>query len=269
MVATYAVLLAAAGATLGPLALSFMTSFKTPRQFATQSALTAPDPWTGENYRALLGGQTVGFGHALLVTTGVVVVVLIGQLTTSVMAAFAFARLDFPGRDLLFWAYVATLMVPPVVTVVPLYLMVSQVGLRNTFWGLVLPYIFGSPYAIFLLRQYFRGIPQELVDAARVDGAGPGTVLLRIILPLSRPIMATLGVITVVTHWNNFLWPLIITNGSAWQVVTTATANLQGRYNGNWTLVMAATTLAMAPLMAVFVVFNKQIVSSIQITGFR
>jgi multiple sugar transport system permease protein len=185
------------------------------------------------------------------------------------MAAYAFARLEFRGRDLLFWVYLGTLMVPPVVTVVPLYLMMVQLGLRNTFAGLVLPYLLGSPYAVFLLREFFRGIPSELTDAARIDGAGIWRTLWHIVIPLSRPVIATLAIITVVTHANNFLWPLIITSGDELRVLTTATASLQGRFNANWTLVTAATTVALLPLMAVFLAFSRRIVDSIQITGFR
>jgi multiple sugar transport system permease protein len=264
----YLILILGAAVTLAPFVLSVMTSLKSPQQLATRSALSLPQPPTGQSYARLLAPGT-GFGHSLAVTALVVIVVLAGQLTFSVLAAFAFARLRFPGREALFWVYLATLMIPPSVTLVPLYLMMTQAGLRNTFWGIVLPYLFGSPYAVFLLRGYFRGIPQELVDAARIDGAGPVRVLLQLVLPLSRPIIATLAIITVVSHWNNFLWPLIITSGNTWQVVTVATASLQSQYNGNWTLVMAATTIAIAPLLVVFLVFQKQIVRSIAVTGFR
>lgn len=268
-VATYAVLIAGAALTLGPFLLSVLTSLKTPRQLATESPLSLPDPVTGENYAALFSNDLIDFGRAVRVTALYAVVVLVLQLAFSVMAAYAFARVSFPGREVVFWAYLATLMVPPVVTLVPLYLMMTTMGLRNTFWGLVLPYVFGSPYAIFLLREYFRGIPQELVDAARIDGAGHWRILTRIMVPLGRPVLVTLGLITVVTHWNNFLWPLIITSGPQWGVITVATASMQSQYNGNWTLVMAATTTAVVPLIAAFVVFNKQIVNSIAITGFR
>lgn len=265
----YAILVAGAAVTLGPFVLSVLTSLKTPRQFATASALSLPDPVTAQNYRGLFTTQVADFGHAFAVTALVVVTVLVGQMVFSIMAAYAFARMRFPGRDTVFWMYLSTLMVPPVVTIVPLYLMMSTAGLRNTFWALVLPYVFGSPYAIFLLREYFRGIPQDLIDAARIDGAGTWRILVQLVVPLSRPIIATLVVITVVTHWNNFLWPLVITSGNAWRVVTVSTASLQSQYNGNWTLVMAATTLAIAPLLVLFLVFQKQIVRSIAVTGFR
>lgn len=267
--ATYAILLGGALITLGPFALSIVTSFKTPQQFSTQSPLSLPAPFTMQNYAGLFSGELVDFGHSVIVTAGYVLAVLVGQLTFSILAAFAFARLRFPGRDILFWLYLSTLMIPAVVTVVPLYLMLTEAGLRNTFWGIVLPYMFGSPYAIFLLREYFRGIPEEIVDAARIDGAGTWRILTRIMVPLSRPIIVTLTIITIVTHWNNFLWPLIITGSPSLSVITVATASMQSQYNGNWTIVMAATTLAMAPLIIIFLIFNRQIVNSIAITSFR
>jgi multiple sugar transport system permease protein len=268
-VGSYVVLLAGAAIILGPFALSVGTAFKTPRQLATQSPLAVPNPITGANFVSLFSNDVIDFGRAVRVTALYVVVVLVGQLTFSIMAAYAFARLRFPGRDAIFWVYLATLMVPAAVTLVPLYLMMADAGLRNTFWGLVLPYLFGSPYAIFLMREYFRGIPQDLVDAARLDGAGNVRILARIIVPLSRPVIATLALITVVSHWNNFLWPLIVTSGPKWGVITVATASMQSQYNGNWTVVLAATTAALLPLVILFLVFNRQIVNSIAITGFR
>lgn len=266
-VATYVVLILAALITLGPFALSFLTAFKSPDQFASQSALAFPNPVTTQNFTTLFGDG--GFVSPVVVTFQVVLVILVGQLVFSIMAAFAFARMEFPARDTLFWIYLATLMVPQVVTVIPLYTIFTELGLRNTFWSLVLPFVLGSPYAVFLLREYFRGIPQDIVDAARIDGASTWKILWLIIVPLARPIIATLAIITVVTHWNNFMWPLIITTGRDWQTVTVATAALQSQYNANWTLVMAATTVAMAPLLVLFTVFQRHIVNSISLTGFK
>lgn len=266
-VVTYGILLLGAVVTLAPFLLSFLTAFKSPGQFASTSPLSWPMPFTGENFAKLFAEG--GFVSPVVVTAQVVLVVMVGQLVFSIMAAFSFARLDFRGREALFWVYLATMMVPQVVTVIPLYVMFTQVGLRNTFWSLVLPFVFGSPYAVFLLREYFRGIPEDIISAAKIDGAGYWRILWLIVVPLSRPIIATLAVITVVTHWNNFMWPLIITTGRDWQVVTVATAALQGQYNGNWTLVMAATTVAMAPLLVLFTIFQRTIVNSISLTGFK
>lgn len=264
----YLILLASASLVLGPFALSFMTAFKSPQQFASESSLALPNPWTTENFARLFGGD-YGFVSPIVVTAQVVAVILVGQLLFSVMAAYAFAKLQFRGRDSLFWVYLATLMVPQVVIVIPLFVMMSQLGLRNTFWSLVLPFMFGSPYAVFLLREHFRSIPDDLIDAARIDGAGDWRILWQIVAPLSRGIISTLAIITVVSHWNNFMWPLIITTGRDWQVITVATANLQSQYNSNWTLVMAATTVAMAPLLVLFAIFQRSIVSSISLTGFK
>lgn len=264
---TYLVLLMAAGLTLAPFALSFMTAFKTPRQMANQAALTPPQPVTFENFTRLV--TDYNFVTPVVVTAQVVAVVLIGQMIFSIMAAFAFAKLQFPWRDTLFWLYLATLMVPQVVLVVPLFTMFTQLGLRNTFWALVLPWMFASPYAVFLLRQYFMGIPDDLIAAARIDGASTWRILWQIVVPMSRPIIATLAIITIVSHWNNFMWPLVITTGETWQVITVATASLQTQHNANWTLVMAATTVAMAPLLVLYAIFQRHVINSISLTGFK
>jgi multiple sugar transport system permease protein len=265
---TYALLVLGAVVTLGPFLLSLMTALKSPKQFASEPVLAPPDPPTPSNFAELFG-ERYDFVVPTVVTAQVVAVILVGQLLFSVFAAYAFARLSFPGRDALFWVYLATLMVPQVVTIIPLYAMFADLGIRNTFWALVLPYVFGSPYGIFLLREYFRGIPGDLLDAAKLDGAGTLRILWHVVVPVSRPILATLAIITVVTHWNNFLWPLVITSGRQWQVLTVATSALQSQYNSNWTIVMAATTIAVLPLMILFLAFQRHVVRSITITGFR
>jgi multiple sugar transport system permease protein len=264
---TYLLLIGGAALMLLPFAFSAMTALKTPRQFATTPPLTLPDPATLENFAVLFTERD--FWIPIVVTAQVVIVMVVGQLVSSVLAAYAFATLQFPGRDLLFWVYLSTLMIPAVVTLIPLYVMVTEVGLKNTFWGLVLPLVFGSPYAIFLLRENFRSVPGELLDAARLDGAGTLSRLWHVILPLNTPILATLTLITVVTHWNNFMWPSIIAPAPEWRVVTVATAALQSQYSGNWTLVMAATTIALAPLVILFLAFQDQITRSIGVTGVR
>jgi multiple sugar transport system permease protein len=266
--ATYLLLVLGAVVTLAPFVLSIMTALKSPRQFASQPVLSPPDPPTVANFTDLFGGR-YDFVSPIVVTAQVVAVILVGQLLFSVFAAYAFARLRFPGRDALFWVYLATLMVPQAVTIIPLYTMFADLGMRNTFWALVLPQVFGSPYAIFLLREYFRSIPGDLLDAAKLDGAGTLRTLRHVVVPISRPILATLAIITVVTHWNNFLWPLVITTGRQWQVLTVATAGLQSQYNGNWTIVMAATTVAILPLLVLFLIFQRHVIRSITITGFR
>ncbi|HEY7050621.1 MAG TPA: carbohydrate ABC transporter permease [Mycobacterium sp.] len=262
----YPLLILGALITVMPFVFGLMTSFTSARQFATSAPLRLPSPPTSANYTGL---ADAGFGRAIVITALMTAVIALGQLTFSVLAAYAFARLSFRGRDALFWVYVATLMVPPTVTIVPLYLVMAQAGLRNTFWALVLPFVFGSPYAIFLLRQYFRTIPADLINAARLDGANTLDVLVHVVVPASKPILVTLTLITVVSQWNSFMWPLVITSGGKWRVVTVATAGLQSQYNAQWTLVMAATTIAIVPLIVVFVAFQRHITRSIVVTGLK
>ncbi len=262
----YLGLLAGALITMAPFGLGLLTSITSAQQFATGTPLALPAPPTLANYAAL---GNAGFGRALAVTALMTAMITVGQLTFSVLAGYAFARLEFAGRDIVFWVYIATLMVPATVTVVPLYLMMAELGLRNTFWALVVPFLFGSPYAIFLLREYFRGIPDDLVNAARLDGANTLDLIVHVVLPASKPILATLTLITVVSQWNSFMWPLVITSGGRWRVLTVATAGLQTQYNAQWTLVMAATTVAIVPLLVLFLMFQRHIVRSIVVTGLK
>src|SRR5699024_1186411 len=265
---TYTFLIAGALLMLGPFVFSVMTALKTPEQFATSWPLTLPNPATGENFSTLFTGR-YDFIVPIAVTVQVVLVLLVGQMVCSILAAYAFAHLNFPGRDVLFWLYVATLMIPVVVTVIPLYSMMTSGGLKNAFAGLVLPFLFGSPYAIFRPRPNFRSTPQDILDAATIDGAGVLRRLWQVMVPMNKPIIATLLLITVVTQWNSFMWPLIIAPSPEWSVLTVATASLQTQYARNWTLVMAATTIALAPLVILFLIFQKQITSSLGVTGVR
>ncbi|MGO1570882.1 MAG: carbohydrate ABC transporter permease, partial [Canibacter sp.] len=205
-------------------------------------------------------------GYSVLVTCGVVVLTTVGQLFTSIMAAYAFARLKFWGRDTLFWIYLSTMMIPAAVTLIPLFLLMSQLGLKNTFWGIVLPFALISPYAIFLLRQFFLGFSQDVIDAAKLDGASQWRVLWGMLVPNAKPIIVTLAIITFVSHWNNFLWPLMIASGKQTRTMTVAIAQLQSAHDGQWWLVMAATTVSLIPLVIVLSVFHKQLLSSITIS---
>ena len=262
----YAGLAAGALITLAPFALGLMTSFTSAEQFNTEAPLSLPEPAdAGElhrlgrcRFRPRAGGDRADDGRHPGGSAD-----LFGARGLRVRAT------GVPGRDALFWVYLATLMVPATVTVVPLYLMMAEAGLRNTFWALVLPFMFGSPYAIFLLREYFRAIPGDLIKAARIDGANALDVLVHVVVPASKPILVTLALITVVSQWNSFMWPLVITSGGKWQVLTVATAGLQSRYNAQWTLVMAATTVAIVPLIVLFVALGRHIVRSIVVTGLK
>ncbi len=190
-----------------------------------------------------------------------------GQVTFSMMGAYAFARMEFPGRDSLFWMYLATLMVPNVVTMVPLYVMFAHSGLLNTYWAIFLPYVLGTPAAVFLMRQYFMTIPKEVMEAARLDGCSESRILWRIVVPISRPIIITATLLAFVFGWNNFLWPLIVTNSNHLNVLTVGMANFNSNFSVQWNLILAASLVSLIPMVILFSIFQKYIVRSISLTG--
>jgi multiple sugar transport system permease protein len=266
-IALYAVLLAGAVVSVAPYLMTLNSAFKHPRDVLTTSAWEPAAPATFENFARVWSQYDMsGFLLHTLVYAGAVTA---GQVVFSCMAAYAFARMQFPGRDLLFWCYLATMMVPQLVTMVPLFLIMRQLGLIDTYAGLILPTFFGVPYGIFLVRQYFRTIPRDLEAAAQVDGAGTWTTLTRIMIPLSRPILATLAIITFVQAWNNLIWPLIITNSARTQVLTVGIAALKGQFASQYYIILAASALALLPLIAVFLLFQRHIVRSIALTGLK
>ncbi|GIH52502.1 carbohydrate ABC transporter permease [Microbispora rosea] len=266
-IALYLVLFAGAVVSVAPYLMTLNSAFKEPAQVLTTPAWQPAFPVTFDNFAQVWSEYDMaGFLLHSLIYAGVVTA---GQVVFSTMAAYAFGRMSFPGRDALFWGYLATMMVPQIVTLVPLFLIMREFGLIDTYLGLILPTAFGTPYGIFLVRQYFRTIPRDLESAARIDGAGTLTVLVRVLLPLSRPILATLATITFITTWNTLLWPLIVTNGDATRVVTLGISALKGQYSSQYHLILAAAALALLPLIVIFLLFQRHIVRSIALTGLK
>jgi multiple sugar transport system permease protein len=218
------------------------------------------------NYPEAMGMQP--FGRFFLNTAIVAGTSVAGQLLFCSMAAYAFARLRFPGRDRLFGAYLATMMIPAIVTVIPAFLLVSRLGLINTYPALFLPTI-SSVWGIFLLRQFFLSIPRDLEDAARVDGASELTIFWRIILPLSKPALATLAIFTFMASWKDFLWPLIVTNRTDMRTVEVGIAGFNSLYSTDWPHQMAAAVLVLLPVIIVFFIAQKYFVRGITLTGLK
>jgi multiple sugar transport system permease protein len=225
--------------------------------------LTAsPQP---QNYLRIF--TTIPFGRAVLNSLIVAGGVTLVQLIVCSLAAYAFACLRFRGREALFLIYLAALMVPTQVTLIPNFLLVRDFGWINTYQGLILPYGFSS-FGTFLLRQYMRTIPRELIEAARIDGAGHFQIYARLILPLARPALGALAIFTFVAQWNNFLWPLITTTSADMQVATVALATLQGQFNTDWPLLMTGSVIAIVPMLIVFALGNRAFISGITAGGF-
>ncbi len=195
-------------------------------------------------------------------------VVTVVALFFHTMAGYALARLRFPGRETLFILMFSTFLVSLPVIIVPLFIEVRQMGMLNSYAGLIVPSIFNA-FGIFLLRQFYLSIPRELEEAALVDGAGYWRIYWSIILPLSRPIIASLAILFFLANWNSFLWPLTATSDSSLWVVQVGIANFRGQYSSSWNNIMAASTIVAAPMLILFVVFQRQIMESIKTTGLK
>jgi multiple sugar transport system permease protein len=263
----YAILLLGTIISLFPYWIALVTSLKPAKLLYVGAPWAPPASFTLDNYAQAL--TKYSFPDFLLHTIIFAVFAALGQIIFSTFAAYAFARMEFPGRDTIFWLYLSTLMVPNIVTLIPLFILMRTFDWVNTYYGLLAPYVLGTPYGIFLMRQFFRSIPQDLESSARIEGASTLQVLRLIILPLSRPIFATLAIITFVSAWNNFLWPLIITNTEDLRVLTVAIAAFQSNYGAQWNLMMAATFISLGPLLLLFFFFQQHIVRSIQLSGFK
>jgi multiple sugar transport system permease protein len=184
------------------------------------------------------------------------------------MAGYALARLRFPGRDAIFLAMFATFLISQPVIIVPLFILVRSLGMLDSYAGLIIPSIFNA-FGIFLLRQFYLGVPRELEEAAIIDGAGYFRVYWSIILPLSRPILSALAILFFLANWNSFLWPLTITNDQNLWMVQVAIASFHQQYNSSWNYIMAASTVVALPTLAMFVIFQKRIIESIKTSGIK
>jgi multiple sugar transport system permease protein len=210
----------------------------------------------------------VDFIRFLWNTFFVSAVVTVIALIFHSMAGYALARLRFPGRDAIFLAMFATFLISQPVIIVPLFLLARTLHLLDSYSGLIVPSIFNA-FGIFLLRQFYLGVPRELEEAALIDGAGYFRIWRSIILPLSRPIMSALAILFFLANWNSFLWPLtIISNQDLW-MVQVAIANFHQQYNGSWNYIMAASTVVALPTIVMFVIFQKRIVESIKTSGVK
>jgi multiple sugar transport system permease protein len=250
---------------VAPYVLALFGALKPASAIYSSSPWTLPHSFYVGNFTTIL--FTDHFIRYLANTALVTSALTVGQVSFGVLAAYAFARLQFPGRDTLFSVYLATLMVPNVVTLVPLYTIMRELHLTNTYWAIFLPYTLGTPYTIFLMRQYFMSLPADVFAAARVDGASEWRILTSLVIPMGRPIIVTGTLIAFVFGWNNFLWPLIVIDTNSQQVLTVSIAALQSAFSEQWNLVLAASLVALVPLLVIFAVFQKQIVRSIQLSG--
>ncbi|MCB0156712.1 MAG: carbohydrate ABC transporter permease [Caldilineaceae bacterium] len=271
--------------TLFPFWWMVRTALTAPKAVFQNTASLLPVETTLINFRRVLGwvdvetavamggsGQSINFARALLNSVIVSTIVVVVQVASCAMAAYAFARLRFPLRDTLFAIYVAALMVPGIVTTIPNFILMRQFDLLNTYAGIVAPTLLMTPFAVFFLRQFFLGVNREVEEAARIDGASIWVSFIRVVVPMTMPALTTLAIVTLIATWNNYLWPLIVGSDERVRVLTVALGIFRSQTPQgapDWTGLMAGTTLAIIPTFIIFLLLGRKILDSIQFTGFK
>lgn len=265
-VARHLLLYALAFATVAPFLWMVLTSFKDLGEIFSYPPTWWPQEFTFRNYVDAF--EAAPFGRFYLNSLFVSVTVTLGQLVTCSMAAYAFARMEFRGRDVLFYLFLGTMMVPAHVTMIPSFMILHWLGLIDTYGALILPGL-ASAFGTFLLRQFFLTLPKELEEAAFIDGCGRFRVLWQIILPLARPALATLAVFTFMGVFNDFLWALIVINSQELYTVQLGLAIFRDRYSTEWGSLMAGSVVATLPILLVFFFAQKYFIQGIALSGLK
>jgi multiple sugar transport system permease protein len=250
-----------------PFIWMILGSFKTTTEIRSNPLGFLPENPTLDNYTHLFGRLdfTTFFGNSVIVA----VFVTLGNIVFSSMVGYALAKLEFAGKRLLFILVLGTLMIPGVVTFVPLFVLTSNLGLVNSYPGLILPFLI-TPLGVFLMRQFIMSLPDDIIEAARIDGASEWRVFLRVIMPLCGPAVATLTILTFLASWNNFLWPLVVATSEARYTLPVALALYSvGQNAAQYGLMMAGAVVVVLPVLLVFIVLQRYFVQGIALTGIK
>ncbi|MDR1852781.1 MAG: carbohydrate ABC transporter permease [Propionibacteriaceae bacterium] len=281
----WAVLILFMVVTLFPFYWMVRTAFSTTTSLAAEASNLLPADFTLGAIKRVLGLQSFeeslaqgGSGasmdfllfmrNSLIVST----VVTICQVACCSMAAYAFSRLRWPGRDAVFFAFLTALMIPPVFTMLPNFVLMKDLGLINTFLGIMLPTMFMTPFAVFFMRQFFLGIPREIEESAAIDGAGHWKRFTRIVLPMSSAPLITLALLTFITTWNDYMWPLLIARQPAVETLTVALGIFKGQTpqsGPDWAGLMAAALFAALPVILLYLLLGKRLINSIGFSGIK
>lgn len=257
----YIVLAVAVLVILVPLYFIVVTSFKSFQDVYSDPITFWPEPIVQENYSYVW--QSSGFSSYLRNSVIITLVLTVAEVTLGVMSAYAFAFLRFPGRDLLFLLVIAALMVPNEITIISNYALVASLGWRDTYLGVIVP-LAGVAFGAFLMRNHFQSLPSEILEAAKMDGSGFFTTLFRVVLPMSWPTLSAFVLITVVTEWNQYLWPFLITDTPAAATLPVGLTRLQDAEGvTNWAPVMAGTVLTTLPMILIFVAMQRQMIKGL------
>jgi len=262
----YALLIFIAFLMVMPFLWMVSTSLKNRAEVFQYPLIWIPEKLRWENYLQVL--EAVPFFKFLFNSAFVATTVTLLQLIVCSMGAYAFARINFKNRDKLFLGYLGTMMIPSQVTMIPMFLVFSKLRLIDNYLALIIPGIFSS-YGTFLLRQFFMSIPRDLEDSVLIDGGGYWRCFLQIIVPLSKPAFATLGTFTFLANWNNFMWPLLVTNKVTMKTLPVGIMFFVGQYAVEWHLLMAAATMSLLPMLLVYLFTQKYFVTGIAMTGLK
>lgn len=266
-VLAYTALTFALVATLIPFAWMFLGSVKTEAELRQRPPTWWPQTFTWDNFAAWFGRLDIGtfFVNSVVVA----VFTVLGTLVFCSMVGYALAKLDFPGKRLVFTLVLVTLMVPGVVTFVPLFVVVSKLGMVSTYPALILPFLAG-PLGVFLMRQFIQDIPDSLIEAARIDGAGELRIFLRVVMPLCGPALATLAILTFLGSWNNFLWPLVVAQSEDMYTLPVALSLYSvGQNSTNYGVLLAGSVLIITPVLLLFVALQRYFIQGIAATGIK
>ena len=263
----YAVLGAGLVLLIGPFLWMLLGSFRTNRELQEVPPSWLPENPTLDNYRALF--EVLDFPQFFFNSAVVAISITLGNLVFCSMLGYALAKLRFPGKRAIFALVLGTLMVPAVVTFVPLFVLVSNLGMANSYPGLIFPFLAG-PFGVFLMRQFILGLPDELIQAARVDGASEFRIFFSVIMPLCKPVLATLGILTFLASWNQFLWPLVVAQSEDKYTLPVALAIYSiGERRADYGLLMAGSVVVVVPVLIVFLALQRHFVRGIAMTGIK
>jgi multiple sugar transport system permease protein len=262
-VAVYAALTVIATCALFPILWAVSGSLKSAGEITTPTLFPAQPQWS--NYREVFA--VMPFWRMFVNSVLYAGCISAGQVFFCSLAGYAFARLRFRGRDTLFILYLGTLMVPLTVTVIPQFILMRMAGLTDTPWAMIVPGLFGSAFGTYLMRQFFRTLPDELEEAAILDGCSPWQIYWRILLPHAKPAVMVLAVLTWVNVWNDFLWPLLMIQRNSISTLTLGLVRMQGEYVSRWPVLMAASILILLPLLFVYAIAQRAFIRGIAVTG--
>jgi multiple sugar transport system permease protein len=263
----YAILALGLLVVVGPFIWMALSSFKPEAEIRASPPTWWPQAWTMANYHDLF--SRLDFPRYFTNSVIVAVLVTVGNLLFCSLLGYALAKLDFPGRKALFLTVLGMLMVPGMVLFVPQFVLISNMGLANSYAGLALPFL-AAPFGVFLMRQFLLSIPDDLLEAARVDGAGEWRIFWQVVLPLCRPALATLGILTFLTSWNNFLWPLVVATTADKYTLPVALALFSvGQNRTDFGLLLAGAVVVVLPVLIVFLVLQRHFMRGIATTGLK